>query len=287
MPQPESALSTLGESNLAENLGLLAEHAFGISGKACSGCNGYHALWGYERLAGIKNPSFEADRDIVEPLIRAHAGKRILIAGAADAGLLAMTACAMRAQPVPVTVADRCETPLSVCRTYAKAHGLAVTTAKVDLTQAPLDVRHDLAFAHNILMLIPLKRHLAFLRNIRASLALGGTFVLVNRVRLPKTTAERLPPSHYAQRILEALKRRDVVLPESEAAFRGRLEAYAEAQHVWSDAVVTQDHVEALLKRAGFTVAEQVEHFRRTSIPDRDGGAPTTLPTHIYVARAA
>src|SRR5689334_18464346 len=141
--------------DLREDLVKLAEHGFRAAEELCKGCYHYHALWGYERLAGIKSNGFETERDLLEPLLDSELTERgrVLIAGAADAGLLAFVAQTTAEKAAGITVVDRCATPLAVCREYAAAHGLNVSTEVVDLTLAAALPVHDLAFAHNVLML--------------------------------------------------------------------------------------------------------------------------------------
>ena len=271
--------------DLREDLADLAAYQFRTANETCVACDSYHALWGYERLAGIKGNSFETERDLLEPLLRGNLppSGRILIAGAADAGLLALTAQVTQGAAARINVADRCATPLAVCRRYGESHALEVATAHTDLTAVPLNARYDLAFAHNVLMLQPMAQHVGFLGNIRSSLEDNGAFVLVNRVRVSKP--KPIPPAHYATRILEALTARGIPLPEQESGFRKRLETYAEKQHAWSDAIIDVEHVEASLREAGFRITERIEHHRRRTVPDRDGGQPTPMPTHIFVAK--
>jgi hypothetical protein len=158
-----------------------------------------------------------------------------------------------------------------------------VATEVKDLTLASVSSAHDLAFAHNVLMLQPLERHSVFLANIRRSLAPAGKLILVNRVRSGKPSS-RLPPEHYATRMIEALRARGIALPEPEADFRRRLETYAERQHAWSDAVVDLPHLESAFASAGFRILDRIDHDRRRTIPDRDGGPPKPMMTHIFVA---
>ena len=75
------------------------------------------------------------------------------------------------------------------------------------------------------------------------------------------------------------------MLPESESSFRRRLESYAEKQHAWSDAVLGLSHVESVFEKAGFRILDRIDHDRRRTVPDRDGGPPTPMPTHIFLAR--
>nr|UXE45465.1 hypothetical protein Hi04_10k_c4983_00010 [uncultured bacterium] len=273
--------------DLQEDLVDLAERGFHAAAEHCTGCYHYHALWGYERLARIKSNGFETERDLLLPLLISALPEhgRVLIAGAADAGLLAFVTQATWGRAGAITVADRCPAPLAVCHRYAAAKGLEVETEVRDLTLAALASTHDLAFAHNVLMLEPLDRHSVFLANIRRSLAPAGRLILVNRVRSGRSSSQ-LPPEHYATRIIEALRAREIALPEAEADFRTRLETYAERQHVWSDAVVDLPHVETAFASAGFRILERIDHDRRRTIPDRDGGPPKPMMTHIFVAEA-
>ena len=77
-----------GPSAWGEDLADLAAFEFQTAQTGCVACHDYHSLWGYLRLTGITGNSFQADRDILEPLLHQHTpeGGRVLIAGAADAG---------------------------------------------------------------------------------------------------------------------------------------------------------------------------------------------------------
>src|SRR6185295_19901887 len=155
--------------DLRENLADLAPYQFRVARNLCQACDDYHSLWGYERLAGLKANSFETERDLLQPLLNANLPPKgtLLIAGAADAGLLSLILQSTRDYAPRITVADRCATPLAVCSRYADAHAKTITTAHVDLIVSPLPSKHDLAFAHNVLMLQPPDRHVVFLGNIR------------------------------------------------------------------------------------------------------------------------
>lgn len=270
-----------------EDLAALAAYEFHTAQTGCVACHDYHSLWGYLRLTGITGNSFQSDRDILAPLLHAHTppNGRVLIAGAADAGLLSLAAEATQARTPALSVADRCATPLAVCRRYAEERGIALATFVRDLTREELPSTHDLAFAHNILMLIPRERHVAFLRNLHDALAPGGTLLLVNRERPQGWVSNPPAPDHYATRVLDALTARGVTLPESETDFRRRLEVFSAAQHMWSDAVVDLPHVETALAEAEFEIVARTSHERRRTAPDRDGGQPRPMTTHIFAAK--
>ncbi len=272
---------------LTENLAALAEYAFRTAAVHCTDCALYHALWSYERLSGVRGNGFETDREILASLFRNHAGEnsRVLIAGAADAGLLALMAQSLDPSRPHITVADRCATPLHVCTQYAATHALPVGTLVTDLISQPLSGKYELAFTHNLLRHLPRDRHVAFLRNLRDALTPGGVLILAHS--LPAAPTPGVPLSHYAARIFEALSSQGIGLPESEDRFRSRLEAYVESQPRWLDAIISPDHVERVFDTAGFRIVRRIDHERRTSVPDRDGGATRPTPAHIFVAEPA
>ena len=186
-----------------------------------------------------------------------------------------------------ITVADRCPTPLAVCRRYAQSHALTVETVEIDFANTPLASKYDVAFLHNMLMHQPLERHTALLANLRQGLDPSGALILVNKLRPREWQADPPPPAHFAARVLDALSERGVALPENEPGFRRRLETFAQARRSWSDVVMDMDrqHVEACLAAAGYAIARRIDHDRRRAIPDRDGGKPLSTTTSIFIAR--
>jgi 2-polyprenyl-3-methyl-5-hydroxy-6-metoxy-1,4-benzoquinol methylase len=272
-----------GSYELREDLVDLASYAFRLAQENCTQCREYHSIWGYERLAEVKGNTFESERDILGPLIRDRLAQegRVLIAGAADAGLLAFVMQEARSRAPRITVADVCATPLAVCRRHAQSHGLQIATVQQDLTKDPLATRHDLVFAHNILLHLPPHLWSAFLRNIRLCLDRNGALILVHSMR-PQDPAPALPVSTgYAARALAALAARKIELPENEALFRRRLESRV---RVYSAAGLA--HLEACLTEAGFAVARRIDHDRRKVNSGLEGGEVKPVLTHIFILAA-
>ena len=102
----------------SEDLHQLAGEAWEVAGRLCGTCRNLHVLWPYQRLAGSPG----RDVAVVEPVLRrllSASGRKVLIAGCADSGLLALVA--RTANPATaITVVDRCETPLELCRRFAR-----------------------------------------------------------------------------------------------------------------------------------------------------------------------
>jgi hypothetical protein len=211
-------------------------------------------------------------------------GARILIAGAADDRLLAMMAQATRQQKPYITVANRCRTPLLLCRRYADAHDVKATTIEGDLAQTQLTGLYEMILVHYTLWFIPQPRCAFFLRNLGLSLDHGGRLILVHRHLPINQGSERATPTvDFSARILAALGTQGFRLPEDEARFRRRLETYADARRPRAVRAMNLMAVEAALAAAGFHIDERIDHDRRQTIL-YGGGEPTTMFTRIFVA---
>jgi SAM-dependent methyltransferase len=250
-------------------------------------CHEYHGVWAYVNFAKTVN-GHDLDRDVLQTLFRdlTPESARILIAGAADHRLLRMTANANYRHRPHITVADRCSTPLSLCRRYADAHHLTVTTIEEDLGLRPLTGPYDLALAHYTLRFVPEARRQFFLRNLGRSLAPGGALVLVHGDRPAKRSGNGAALAReFSGKILSALSARGLPLPEDEARFRRRLETYAEARHPAEDRAVDMEAVEACLVSAGFRICQRIDRDRgRTISPGNGGEQLSVMFTRVFVA---
>jgi hypothetical protein len=130
-------------------------------------------------------------RDIVGETAGASTGPlRIVIAGAADTGILATCAHAVSslgpdvAARVAYTVIDLCMTPLALCETFARRHGLSVDLHRADLCKMDITIPSDLVVLHSILSYLPATHHHATIRELRRWLKPRGRMLVSNRVRL-------------------------------------------------------------------------------------------------------
>ena len=127
--------------------GSFAAYQFRLAQELCAECRDYHAIWPYRRLSRTVS-GIEATADIVGALLResTQPNGRILIAGAADAGVLALTVQATENLTPFIDVADRCPTPLAVCRRFAETHGFSITTLHLDLGSFAPAQHYDVVF---------------------------------------------------------------------------------------------------------------------------------------------
>src|SRR5262249_10306073 len=122
----------------SEDIPQLAADSFELANRLCDTCTNYHALWPYLRLVrGTNGAEHEAPlRESILAERIASGYRRILIAGAADSGVLALVVRAARGWDVSVTVLDRCATPLELCRRFADRWSLSVAAIRADLIHA-------------------------------------------------------------------------------------------------------------------------------------------------------
>lgn len=250
----------LDEAGCQEDLPRLAAESFELSKPLCRGCGQVHAVWPYIRLArastGVELPSSHL-QSVLTALI-AEDRRRILIAGAADTGLLALLARAGASRDLEIVVLDRCETPLALCRRWAARSSQRIATLREDLRDLGTTACFDLVLVHGTLHFIAAAERLDVLARLRRSLADGGHLVLLFNTSVPAVgnLADR---EGYADWVLDELQRVGVALPEPRAAFRARLINHAEEREDREGAFVVPEDIDALLASAGFALQERVE----------------------------
>ena len=147
------------EEPVSESVALARRKAAELcpSGKSAQpDCTLFHGLWQYFRIFGLAStPARNAEffMNTLESLARDGAFSQMLISGAADYSMLAHVLQAYRnvEAAVHVTVLDRCETPLYLCRWYAERMSVTIDTCTRDILDfAPQD-RFDVTCSHSFL----------------------------------------------------------------------------------------------------------------------------------------
>jgi hypothetical protein len=244
-----------GDMRFSEELTRTAAEAFDLAGRLCGSCKNFHMLWPYLRLAGASGGDVTAP-PIASALgsLLSRANRRILIAGCADAGLLAMVA--RSANPAThITVLDRCRTPLEVCRRFAERWSLPIQVLHLDLMQLAHTQSFDVVLLHNTLRFIETGCHSDVLTRVRRSLGPDGRLIMVFRTKARSEGNFSLDkPRLYRTRLLEQLEAGNIPLPEPREAFRRRLEAYAEERQRRTVGDASRAEVEQSLAAAGFAI---------------------------------
>jgi SAM-dependent methyltransferase len=244
-------------SRYTENLPQLAAQAYELSGRLCGTCSDLHALWPYIRLSrastGIEVQASQLETQLGELFARGLSD--VLIAGSADTGLLALVARAGADQALSITVLDICETPLELCRRFAKSQSLPIETARQDLLDLDSERRFDVVLVHGTLQFIAADYRADALVRMRRAIRPGGRLVLLfNTSRAVAGEFARESRAGYADWVIDELKRLDVALPDTEAAFRARLTAHARRREQREGAFAGAEGVESLLEAADFKI---------------------------------
>jgi hypothetical protein len=237
----------------------------------CGECRDYHAVWIYRRLSRTLS-GIESTAHIVGRLLRraVPAGGRVLIAGAADAGLLDLVAGATHALAPLIDVADRCPTPLAVCRRYAESHGLSIATHQVDFGVQMPPGHYDAVLGDCVLQFVPHELHVDVLSRLRGVMNPNGALVLVERIRTKGYAGSTL--IDRAAEAVNALAAEGVELPEDRASFQLRLNSMLAAQRERLARCRVADNLGGHVERAGFRIWDLPQEAREhvTVVPGGD-----------------
>jgi SAM-dependent methyltransferase len=241
----------------SERLSDLAAQAYQLSDQLCGSCRDLHALWPYIRLSRSSTGVEVEGSQLTQVLRRSIAdGRRdVLIAGAADTGLLALVARAGADYRVDIVVLDICETPLELCRRFAKQWSIPIETLRQDLRELNVRQQFDLVLVHGTLHFIDENGRLTAVRRMRDSLRPGGRLVLLfNTSKAPALKADDNVHAEYATAVLSELKRQHVSLPDSEAVLCDRLAAHSRRRQLREGTFIQPLDAKILLETAGLKV---------------------------------
>ena len=276
-----------GDSQFTEDLPRLAAEAADLARRLCGPCQNFHLLWPYLRLARASGAS------VGEPLIHAAlnhllsgSGRKILIAGAADTGLLAVVARAV-SSGTGIVVLDRCETPLELCRRFATRWSLPIETLQADLTQLSVVSTFDVVFAHALLQFIPADRRVDALSRLRRSLRPDGRLVILFRTSA-RIEGNLLPQYReaYPKHLIEKLEHMNIALPEPREEFRRRVEVYSEERRAREGAHTSRADVERLIEAAGFAIESVTVIEASPSAPFKQFAAKLSKQRFLAVAKS-
>lgn len=265
-----------------ESLAEVAAEAYAQSSHLCGSCADLHALWPYIRLSRTSTGS-ESEGSDLEVALRDLIGngrRRVLVAGSADSGLLALVARAGAPHPEEVVVLDICETPLELCRQFANKWSIQIATRRQDLRQLDDQSKYDVVLVHGTLHFIARDGRLEALARIRRALRPQGRLLLMFNTSSP-STVEIDDNFHlaYADSVLGELRRLHVALPDSEATLRTRLSAHSRRRQLREGAFSKAADVDLLLNEAGFEV------IRCDQVGVKLAGSAQSFVSHISKRR--
>lgn len=238
--------------------GDLAEAVCPVSG--AQPCADFHVPWQELRLLGLAaGPErHEAFFSRTFDSLAAAGQRRVLIAGAADYGMLACVHRGFGKRALSPVVADLCATPLMLCAWYGAARGLAVSTVQADLTHVTPDAPwvedgFDVITSHSVLRYFASEARAAVLARWRALLRPGGALVTVTRL-VPEAASPAVDSGHverFVERALQAAEALDGV-PMDRGRLARRAARFARAGGFHPTRSITE--VADVFEAAGFRI---------------------------------
>jgi SAM-dependent methyltransferase len=239
------------------------------------GCAWYHGIYPSLRALGLAaTPDRHGDfyAGALAALAAERPRARVLLTGSADWGMLAHVLRAWRGGRPRIVVLDMCETPLLLCRWWARRAGATIETRAADFARFRPDEPYDIILCHSFLAkFMPAGRAHAVAR-WRACLRPGGRVVSVQRLG-PDQSAASVGFSEAAARafprnVVRVARELPALAPR--ASELGRAAAiYARRIRSWP--LASADEVRALFHH-GFEL-ERLDVVERPGAPATVAGA--------------
>lgn len=234
-------------------------------------CSWYHGTYQYFRLLSVvATPERNAEFlfDALETLARDGGYPRVLLSGTVDYCMLAFILKAYQnTGAIPqVTVVDRCETPLYLCRWYAEQMSTEIETCVSDIFDFAPAQPFDLICCHSFLPMVPQSLRMDLMKAWYRALRPGGKVVTnVSIIPTAPDGANMFSPEQVAafrdRAYQEALKQ-DGVLGISPDQIAEEARIYAERTKVYS--FRTQEEIVDMFEAGGF-------EFERFDITETGG----------------
>lgn len=151
-----------------------SERFLPICAAHCTCPNGWHFVWSAFKASGRRRSIYFQQPLLARLLTRVlPVTRKILIAGAADAGILSVLGSIFGADAEYVAI-DVCAAPLEALRDYAAREGLSLRCQQVALQDFAPQETFDLVFMHNTLCFLPPQDAAEVLRTLRRAIRPGG-----------------------------------------------------------------------------------------------------------------
>jgi len=264
-----------------ENVRAAAHRARALAARHCvpdgngGDCGWYHASWPVLRALGVIN-SPGSDDDFLLRAIGAElaaGARRVLVSGAADAGMLArVTSCLAPGRSVEVTVLDRCQTPLELNRAHALEVGIEIETIRADILGFESDQRFDLICTHSFMTFFSAADRQRLVACWKALLRPGGCVVTAQRVRPgEKEELTRFPPAEIRRLGAEAERQARCNGESIVDAVIARALALGYGANHQTHLIASPQDLERLFLDQGFVLEEFVPPATERRLLDRSG----------------
>ncbi len=154
------------------------------------GCDWYHHSWPVLRALGVFHSLASDDDFLVRAISReiALGARRVLISGAADAGILARVAASAKdIAQLDITVLDQCETPLHLNKQFAEKMGFGIQTAHDNILNHVPSAPYDLICTHSFITFFSPDQRKKLVARWHGLLTTNGCVITAQRIRPNET----------------------------------------------------------------------------------------------------
>ncbi len=249
-------------------------------------CAWNHGTWQYLRLLNmITTPDLHAAFFHQSLSLPQPENPRILISGTADYGMLEKLREAFSGRDTPpnITVLDRCQTPLELCKWYASRTSMQISCRCVDILDYDEYGSFDLICTDSFIAQFDRKGRELLLRQWTRLLRLGGRIVTVNRIR-PHTEGPVRFSAEQIALFTRAVEMRLPLLRGVQDIDPSNITRLAEqyALHQTTHAVSSEQELQELFEQSGLALT----HWSRSTAPGSGNNciAGPTIPDHSEYA---
>jgi hypothetical protein len=252
------------QSLWTEDLDWQAQRGLELGSALCA-CEGhYHTLWGSLRVAGLNNTmKGEAPHltEMMAPLLRD--GMRVLIAGAADPGVLCGIGRIFSPRMPAFTVIDKCKAPLALIGEFAASRAIACRALHMDLLDLDGSEQWDQIVLHYTADYMNASFRGRLFRSLAACLAPGGTLICATMTgaSIPLHLQDDMAGAFYA-RAVAALKDTPMAAQAQTPEFEHKLHGYSACRTIRRLRLPTAEGICEFIQDAGLRVLQKHETAR-------------------------
>jgi len=222
-------------------------------------CSWYHGVWQYLRICDLVSTPTWHTRFYIDELTRLaqeHDEPRILISGTADYSVLAhvLWTFGRAGRACRVTVLDLCETPLILCRWYAKHLDQDITTVRADILTYTPEEKFNCIITDAFLTRFAPDQRLQVQDSWKALLKPGGRVITTVRIggsaNSERVVAKPEQVDMFRKRALAQATRWQDFLPITAEEIAIKAQRYAE--RMVSHPIVSADELRDTFLRRGY-----------------------------------
>ena len=235
-----------------------ALHFIDVCKTDCTCPDHWHFMWASLKAAGLRRGVYHQYAVFKNVLAnRLHAGSRIFIAGAADAGSLHVLNAVAGNTRVEFTVMDRCQAPLTMVERYGRQHRVHLSTRLGDISNLTQDTCWDVILIHNTLILMDREARINALKQAARQLAPNGVILCNVRYNTPTDARDSSLQADECASIIQKLQTTFAAHPAVVELISPLILPYVKAQNESLAMRPTKDRLTDEIRQAGLEVFEE------------------------------